>query len=522
MYKLVIVDDELTEIKFVRYVVNTFKLPFHICGEGETGLEAIELVRKHDADFVIMDINMPQMDGLTAASIIKREYPSTKIYLLTAYESFEYARQAVKVDVDDYLLKPIRPEQLVEVLKKGIAEVLRQRLANREISKMKQKVETAKPLLKRQLMLDLVTGGTSNYNTEISMKNLLGLGKIKPAGVLVFTVCDKKAKILQDNRLRETLIEEIEKDIDFGLCEILPSGDIVVLFKSWGSKKQQDLNQLIETWEHFLEIQIYAGFEPLKEQGHIPSAFNIADKIRRTVLFWHQPGIFLLNQLGSIQDCLPNVPIIQKSVFNCLLEKRVDKARDAIQGAFRDLHTCFIPPEQIKTIANQIVHALLFELAEQIPEKEASLIAQQYLENVNSIYCYDELENSLFEFIEGLNRWLSVPNETNTEHTILWAAAYIRQNYYENITLEMMAGKLFLSQSYFSRLFKKHLGEGFAFYVTRVRMEHAQNLLATGKLSIAQVGKQVGYYDPSYFSTVYKKYYGISPQHVFSSTNQKE
>lgn len=522
MYKLVIVDDELTEIKFVRYVVNTFKLPFHICGEGETGEEAIELVRMHDADFVIMDINMPVMDGLTAASIIKREYPLTKIYLLTAYESFEYARQAVKVDVDDYLLKPIRPEHLVEVLKKGIAEVLRQRLANREINKMKQKVENAKPLLKRQLMLELVTGGKSNYNAEISMKNLLGLGKIKPAGVLVFTVCDKRAKILQDNRLRETLVEEVEKDIDFDLCEILPSGDIVVLFKSWGNKKQQDLNQLIESWEHSFEIQVYAGFELLKDEGNIPSAFNIADKIRRTVLFWHKPGVFLLNQLGSIQDCLPNVPIIQKTVFNCLLERKVDKARDAIQGAFREMHHCFIPPEQIMTVANQIVHALLFELAEQIPEKEASLIAQQYLESVSSIHYYDELETSLFELIEGLNRWFSISSETLTEHSIHWAAAYIRQNYYENITLEMMAGKLFLSQSYFSRLFKKQLGEGFAFYVTRVRMEHAHNLLATGKLSIAQVGKQVGYSDPSYFSTVYKKHFGLSPQQVFASTNQKE
>lgn len=515
MYKLVIVDDELTEIKFVRYVVTTFKLPFYICGEGETGEEAIELVRKNHADFVIMDINMPLMDGLIAASIIKREYPLTKIYLLTAYESFEYARQAVKVDVDDYLLKPIRPEQLVDVLKKGIAEVLKQRLTIREINKMKQKVEAAKPLLKRQLMLELVTGGKSNDHAMISMQNFLGLGKIKPAGVLVVTACDINEKI--DNKLRETLVKDLEKDKDFGLglCEIFPSGDIVVLYKTWGNQKQQAFNLIIESWQRSYEIQVYAGFASLNDQGNIPNAFNLADKLRRTALFWHKSGIFVVDQLGSIQDCLPNISVVQKLVFNLLLEKKVDKARDAIQGALSDLHNHFIPPEQIMSVANQIVNGLLSEFAEQIPGKESNVIAQQYLDSSSSINCYEELESSLFELIEGLNRWFCLPNETQSEQSIHWATSYIRQNYHKNITLEQMSGKLFLSSSYFSRLFKKHVGEGFAYFVTRIRMEHARNLLAPGKLSVAQVAKQVGYYDPSYFSTVYKKHFGISPQHHF-------
>jgi len=172
-------------------------------------------------------------------------------------------------------------------------------------------------------------------------------------------------------------------------------------------------------------------------------------------------------------------------------------------------------------VANQIVNALLLELGEQAPGNEASTIAQKYLESSSSISCYDELENSLFELIEVLNRWFFSPNETLTEQSIQWAAAYIRQNYHENITLEQMAGKLFLSPSYFSRLFKKHIGEGFALFLTKIRLAHAQNLLLSGKLSVAQVAKQVGYYDPSYFSTVYKKHFGVSPQHVFPLTAQK-
>ena len=354
------------------------------------------------------------------------------------------------------------------------------------------------------------------------MRNVLGLGEIKPAGVLVVTVCDNYGKIFTGKRLRETLVKDIEKDMDLGLCEILPSGDFVVLLKMWGIDKQQALNHVIESWERSFEIQVYAGFALLINQGTIPIAFNIADKIRRTAIFWHKPGIFLASQLGSIQDCLPNVSVIQKRVFNWLLERKADKAREAIQGALRELHNRFIPPEQIMKVANQIVNALLIELGEQAPGNEASLMAQQYLESSSLISCYDELENSLFELIEVLNRWFCSPNETVTEQSMQWAASYIRQNYHENITLEQMAGKLFLSPSYFSRLFKKHIGEGFAFFLTKIRLEHAQKLLVTGKLSVAQVAKQVGYYDPSYFSTVYKKHFGVTPQQVFSLPDSKK
>lgn len=516
MYKLIIVDDEVTEIRFVRYVVNTFKLPLCISGEAENGEEAVNLVRTHGADFVIMDIHMPVMDGLAAAEIIKKESPLTKIYLLTAYESFAYAQQAIKVDVDDYLLKPIKPEVLAETLKKGITEVLRQRLANREINKMKRKVEVAKPLLKRQLMLELVTGDPINRHTTASMKNVLGLAHIEPAGVVVATADDKGGKFLTGDWLRETLVKEIEQHDDFGLCDLLPSGVIVLMVKAWDLKTQQALKHTIESWERKAQIQLYAGFAPIKDQGDIPAAFELANKISRTALFWRKPGIFFAAHLGSIQDWLANVRGIQKTVFNLLLERKLGEAQKVLRRAFGDLPSRFIPPEQIMTAANQIVNALLFDLAEQVQGKEASVIAERYLERAGAVTSYAELEASLFELLEDIYRWFDAPKESLTEQSIYWAASYIRQHYQENITLEQMAGKLFLSPSYFSRQFKQHIGEGFAMFLTRVRMEHAHNLLASGKLSVAQVAKQVGYSDPSYFSTVYKKRFGVSPQQVMA------
>ncbi|MDA8227531.1 MAG: response regulator [Desulfitobacterium hafniense] len=522
MYKIVIADDEPTEIKFIRYVINTFKLPLCICGEAENGEEAINLVNEHSPEFVILDIHMPLMDGLSAASIIKRDHPSTNVYLLTAFELFEYAQKAVRADVDDYLLKPIKPEVLADVLKKGIEAASKQRLAHHQMNNTQENIEKMKPLLKRQVMLDLITAGRTD-SIPANLKSVLGLSTLDFKGILVATFCDKKGEILTEEGLRDLLAKGIEDNSGFGLCEILPSGDVVGFVEVWDEKTQQVQTKTIETYKHDQEIKIYAGLVPINEQSDIPSAFDSADKLRKTALFWRVPGIFLLAQLGSVQDYLPSVLSVEKTVLNRLLERRVDKAQEEIKEAFSNVSDRFISPEQVIAVANQIVNAILMALSEQfIPEKEARLITQQYLERIAAVRSYGELEYILFELIESVNRFLCLENETQTEQSIKWAAAYIRQNYQEDITLDQIASKLFLSPSYFSRMFKKNVGESFASYVIRVRMEHAQSLLATGKFSVTQVAKKVGFENSGYFSTVYKKHFGMSPQQSISAIASQE
>lgn len=516
MFKLIIADDEPTEIKFIHFVINTFKLPFHICGEAENGEEALQLVHEHSPEFVILDIQMPLMDGLTAASLIKKDHPMTKVYLLTAYELFEYAQKAVKADVDDYLLKPIKPEALADALNKGIAQILEQQLADRELDDTKQNIENMKPLLKRQFILDLVTAGNTDL-IPMRLKEAFGLRKIGFQGILVATLFDKRGKADTREMLQDILVKGFEDQCDFGLCEILPSGDLVALVHKWDEKTQQLLNQSIKSNVRDLEIEVYSGFVPLNEQSHTPSAFVIADKIRRTALFWRIPGNFLMTELGSIQDCLPNVVEVEKKVLNGLLERRVEKAQESIKEAFQNTSCRFISPEQVIAVANQIVNVLMIDLSEQIlSESETRIIAHQYFEKIASARSYSELENILFGLIDYIYNLLCLKNETQTEQAIKWAASFIRQNYHEEITLDQMASKLFLSPSYFSRMFKKYVGDSFATFIINVRMEHAQNFLATGKFSVAQVAKKVGFCNSGYFSTVYKRHFGMSPQQTFS------
>lgn len=513
MYKIVIADDEPTEIKFIRFVIETFKLPFQICGEAENGEEAIRLVDEHAPEFVILDIQMPLMDGLAAANRIKSDHPMTKVYLLTAYKYFEYAQKAVKAGVDDYLLKPIRPEDLVNVLKKGIAELLKQRQTYLEIGNTKQSMEKIKPLLKRQFILDLITAGNSDSIPE-HMRQDLGLRGLDLKGIFVATFFDQKGEVKNEEGFTNFVVNGTGEQANFGFCEVLPSGELVAFVKEWSPESQQCLTQLIHFNEQNSGIRIYAGFVPLDEQSNIPKAFIMADKVRRTALFWRTSGVFSCDQIGSIEECLPNIREIEKKVIQALLDKKLETAQEVIKETFRNASDQFIYPGQVKTIAKQIVNIIMSDLSEQFSlEDEVRIIVQQNLQSITSVENYQELEVVLFGFLESLQHLLSAKNETQTEQVIKWAASYIRQNYHEEITLEQMANRLFLSPSYFSRMFKKCIGESFATFIITVRMEHAYNFLATGKYSVAQVAKKVGFCNSGYFSTVYKKHFGASPQH---------
>lgn len=113
MYNLVIADDEQLVFQYIQAVIEKNHLPLHICGTASNGKEALRLVQIYQPEFVMLDINMPEINGLDVAERIREANPDTFIYILTAYKEFEYAHRAMHARVTDYLVKPIKPHDLV-------------------------------------------------------------------------------------------------------------------------------------------------------------------------------------------------------------------------------------------------------------------------------------------------------------------------------------------------------------------------------------------------------------------------
>ena len=166
----------------------------------------------------------------------------------------------------------------------------------------------------------------------------------------------------------------------------------------------------------------------------------------------------------------------------------------------------------------KIVNKLIEKYAEYIiSDKDASLLRKKIISEVNQASSVAELEQCLYSLIDSLESKLGSAEQNSAGQAVKWAVEYINNNYHKDLTLEQFAEKLFMSTGYFCRIFKKHAGEGYAAYLTSVRLEKAREILLSGKYTVAEVAHMVGFRDASYFSSVFKKHYRQSPSTLVAS-----
>ncbi|MDK2823526.1 MAG: two-component system, response regulator YesN [Clostridia bacterium] len=517
LYKLLIVDDEPTVLKFIRFVINEYKLPFYICGEGENGEQAVEMVDKYRPDFVIIDIHMPLMDGLKAAEIIKKRYPQTKVYILTAYEYFQYAQKAIKINVEDYLLKPLKAEQLSKALKDGIAITLRQKIKFNEKERLKKQLEQIKPVMRKQLVNAFITNRLVKTQELLYLKKFLNLEQNCPGAVIVVS-CYKR-EIIRDNLFLDSIGKEIDILFGYGLYTTLSDGTIVVLCHDYSNEIYQKIQQKLPEWQTKYSIQIFGGVTPIFSTGTINTCFQEADLIRKSAYFWGEEGIFSPGYFVNLSFDF----LYEKQIYNLLIERKFKKAEEIIRKMIRKAGSKrYVFTEMIFNF-RKLITIILHDFSEQIISKEeANQMEKRWEERLEEIAKASDLEELLIKFVRELGNKIYSVGENQGEQLVKWAVDYINKNFHQKLTLKTVADKLFLSPSYFSRIFKKYTGEGFAGYLARVRINNAQNLLLTGKYSVGEVAKRVGFDDPSYFSSVFKKYKNVTPNKVMYSLTEQE
>ena len=156
MYNLVIADDEQLVFQYIKAVIEKNHLPLHVCGTASNGKEALRLVQIYHPEFVMLDINMPEINGLDVAEKIRESNPDTFIYILTAYKEFEYAHRAMHARGTDYLVKPIKPHDLIRTLKAGIGQALKMRIDKPHLERVEKKLEEQYPVVIKELLVELL------------------------------------------------------------------------------------------------------------------------------------------------------------------------------------------------------------------------------------------------------------------------------------------------------------------------------------------------------------------------------
>ncbi|MDN4523123.1 response regulator [Fictibacillus fluitans] len=459
--KAIIVDDESIERKALRKIIESRFPELEIAAEAANGKMAVELAEKHQPELMTVDIKMPGMNGIEAIRKIHKKLPQTQFIMVTAYESFDYAKEAMKLGVREYLLKPSTQDETTAAIHRVC----------RSISEEKE----------RELLF--------SESTSVVLENIL-------LKILQHELQDEPSQMLQRlyPRMVNAYITVMEGEGDLPADHIkgrlnelssspfiaVPHGNqLVVLFISEKHDPSDDALLLAKRL-------LSASFE--KWRIGIGAPYPQVNKVRRS----YEEALYTVMHLKR-QDSL------RYALFSDADPAREIPFGDIISAIFHNQP--FEASAMLGMIINQERTADLYiELKEQLIHES---IDTAHLQFPQTTQAWEELIHGLCQMIQDVRR---------AKDPVALARKYIDEHSHEPLSLEQIAEMVGLSPTYFTKLFKEETNVTFIEFLTDVRLNKAVTLLNKNQYSLKEICFMVGYKDPNYFSRVFKKQFLLSPK----------
>jgi two-component system, response regulator YesN len=517
-YKVFLVEDEIVTREGIRDNVDWESVGFEFCGEAQDGEVALPLIEKTQPDVLITDIKMPFMDGLQLCKIVREQMPWVKIIVLSGHDEFEFAQSAVKLGVSEYLLKPISAAELQSVLQ-NVAVVLAQERKEREkLKELQGRVKDILALKKERLLLDLVVGGLSS-SEAIEEYGEIGL-KMMAQYYLVILI---KLDLFENNGhlqpIKQKKIQQIVTDLTDmhqGAFYAHKSVEelLLIMMGDDPQQLQEDGRFLAGLIQKDIEelIGCRATFEVGSIQQRLTNIhLSFTDALAKTNHSNRSaaPG---LSPVGNLQHAPKlNQAAVERYLrtglmaeFDAFFNQHLASISEAALLSTLIKHYLFV---DFVLTAAQLVAELGGEEAEVIPEMTD---VERLMFNLKTV---DQIREALRALVANVLTFRNEQTNHETEELIFQAREYIDAHFSEpDLLLEDIAASANLSPSHFSTVFGREMGESFKSYLTRIRIEHAKELLRTTNLKCSEIAYHCGYNDPHYFSYAFKKSTGIPPQ----------
>lgn len=531
--KVFLVEDEMVIRRGIKNSIDWEKEGYIFCGEASDGELAYPMIIKEKPDILITDIRMPFMDGLELCKLVKKELPNIKILILSGYDEFDYAKEAIRLGVTEYLLKPISSGKLLEALN-GVSESIRREkedkdLVRKHMEEMRENTEHEKQKFFEQMiagnlsMADaLETGKKYEMNLSAGMYNLL---------LFRFTLGEenrKSGELLGEAEYAiEKLTERLEYVFEFqrgveGWAFLLMADN-----EEQMSERVKELSKdLEEIMKNYSTIAYFGGIgQPVARLRELEESFREAERALAARFTMELNRIISVEDIRMAQnvDTLDDIEItsfgeIEKT--RTMLEKFLNNGAEDEIDEFVDVYINELPEENLKSVLmRQYIimdaYIVMMSFCEKIEGIEGEMQAQsEELKNsMKTIQTLEEIKNyirMLLKKIIGVRDTISGRRYSNI---IEIAKDQIRKTYMsDEISLNTIAAEVGMSPSYFSSIFSKEMGKTFVEYLTEIRMDRAKELLMCSSMKTSEIGYEVGYKDPHYFSYIFKKTQNCTPK----------
>jgi two-component system, response regulator YesN len=524
MYKVMLVDDE----SLVRVgLKNTIDWPCHgfeLIGDYENGRDAWEAIERSKPDLIISDISMPFMDGLELAGAVASQYPYIKMIMLTGFDQFEYAQQAIRLKVSDFILKPITASEIRQLLDKVRLDMDEEFKRHEDRNRLQIQLNQSLPLLKERFLERMVVLGLGKPEIQERFA-FFGLPALAPGYVILAADIDDFGEREQlENGYWDEHDAEFLRFAAYNIFEEVAKRENVLLFRTReqrivallsGREEESALyenafrigEEVRHHVEKFLKFTVTIGVGRMSASlEQLPQAYRSAlAALDYRFLFGKNRVIGILDLEGNPSSPPPNSDWSRKLAASV----KTASIRDAyrlIEEEVAVLRTSLIPIEACFLHIQMAVLSLMNTIQELSLLDRNPALHPQTLMDVYRFKTLDEIEGWLKQIVHSAMETIADNRDHFTSSQMSRAVEYIETNYAnETMSLQDLCRHVLMSTSYFSLVFKQHTGETFVEYLTGVRIAKAKELLCHTTLKFYEIAQRVGYGDPNYFSILFKK-----------------
>lgn len=528
MYRIMLVDDEPGVRNSIKAKMDWEAAGFRIEWEAENGLEALELMERGAApDLVITDIRMPKMDGVAFVKVCKEKHPSLRVIVLSGYSDFEYTKAAIQLGVRDYLLKPVVRQELLALLQAVAGELQSDREELRQRRQEELRTGQMLRVMQEQAIWQLVKEEGSHHSAVRERLRQLQMEELADGGFQArFAVAEMR---IPSGRLEEEGGRKDLLHLAFQLLcresaekrgRIYPLYDVnhpammyfLILAEKESSAAAADMSEdfirgILRDMKRYLRVDGVVGLgETVQGLGRLKDGYAscMLSWSRNTVHNGSAGSRSGLKELTRVFTPEVERKLVQ-AVENADL-KAFEKQLELIYGTET--------PMFVFTFLTLRIMLLFSGIAKKFELEDTSL--QNYLwECQTAVRDYQsrpQVVGQLRAMAEKVMEEVRRTRFSSGQQMMAAIRKYVDENYSYELTLSSLAERFHLNETYLSGLFKQSTGETFSDYVTRLRLEKAAALLKENELRLTDIAILVGYSSPSYFSTAFKKGYGVSPK----------
>ncbi len=524
LYSFVLVDDEPEIREGIRDTIPWEELGFRFAGACANGNEALELAERCPPEVLMTDINMPFMDGLALSERLGSVAPATKVIIISGFDDFEYARRALKLQVYDYIVKPITPGEFKEALRKVKQTLDDERAARHDLERIRRQLDDSLPLMMERFLNALVQGRMKPeslaerfeyFDLPIPIANgawqCLALDFIRRKSGEDFDI-----EIMSERNF-------LEKDLQDRLhCVIFQDGNDRLIVLGWGSQASSLYREVLKAAEAMRRNLLKAGLEDMvigvgeavAEIGNLHQSYTDAIGALQLALLRGKTGVSAFRELGTaIGRERFSRPALGKAIASALRVCNMDECKSHINAMAESFRSRPFDMDEYHSTLRLVLASILQSIEDlEIPAREIFAPDMDPFAQLQQLKSLVEVESWFVELAGRVIDFAGNRQENFADAKVREALEYLETHYADpDLSMQSLCKELYISTSYLSANLKRHHDRTFVEQLTDLRIRKAKQLLRTTALKTYEIAEKVGYRDAHYFSLSFRKLANCTP-----------